>query len=161
MATDSPILLMLLDRGEIVMAGVHPDPDSDTIFIFDTPALVIHERAQHGILGFMLTPWLPNELLQGPMIRVTPGIMKGTLTPTPELLSFYKVWAHTEREKLRLFAGEFNVQVTQIEKNHVEKYERTKDRKVKDTFINPNALPDILAALFDEENDWGDPSVSH
>lgn len=152
---------MLLERGELVMATVTQDPHSDTLFIFDTPALVVHERAAHGILGFMLTPWLPDELIQGPAIRVAPGLMRGTLLPTPELMSFYKVWAETEREKLRLFAKEFNAQVTAIEKYHLEKFEHTKERKKKEVFINPNALPDTLAALFDEDTEWGDPTVTH
>jgi hypothetical protein len=160
-ATDTTILLMLLERGEMVIAAVTQDPASETLFVFDTPALVIHERQAHGILGFMLTPWIPNELVQGPVIRVTPGIMRGTLLPTPELVSFYKTWARTEREKLRLFAKEFNAQVGQIEKFHIEKFEHTKDRKSRETFVNPNALPDTLIALFEEDTEWGDPSITH
>jgi len=155
------ILMMLLDRGEIIIARVTQDPSSETLFLFDTPALVIHERGAQGILGFMLTPWLPNELVQGALIRVTPGLMRGTMQPTPELLSFYKVWAHTEQEKLRLFAGEFISQVSQIEKFHQEKFARTKERKSQETFVNPNALPDTLAALFDENTEWGDPTTTH
>ena len=155
------ILLMLLDRGEMVIARVIEDPASNTLFIFDTPAHVIHERGAHGILGFMLTPWIPNELVQGPVIRVAAGIMRGSLIPTPELLSFYKTWAETEREKLRLFAAEFNAQVSEIEKFHVLKFNTTKERKKREVFINPNAIPDTLIALFEEDTEWGDPSVTH
>jgi hypothetical protein len=155
------ILFMMVEHGELLLSYISHDPEAENIFILDTPAHVVHERAQHGILGFMLTPWLPNELTQDLRIRIQAAMLRGTLTPTPELLHYYKVWAETEREKMKLFSKEFYAQITSIEKFHVEKFESTKERKKRDTFVNPNAVPEELAVLFDAESEWGDSTVTH
>ena len=152
------IQMILTDRGEILIAGVSESRWGRVAL--DVPALLIHDRAAHGILGFMLAPWLPVELLSEPTIQIAEKRIAGYMTPTPELLSFYKVWAETEREKVKLFARDFSVQVTAIEKYHIERFNTAKERKKKEIFVGIHTLPDTLIKLFEEETDWGDPSVT-
>jgi hypothetical protein len=154
-------LMMLMERGEIVISEVQYDTERSTVVHFITPALVVHERMPHGSLGFMLTPWIPSELTADGNIRVNAGMVQGTMIPTVELASFYRIWANTEQEKLQIFAKEFNLQVTAIEKFHIDKFQKVKERKKREIFTTGKNLPDTIIALFEDDADWGDPTVTH
>ena len=151
----------MMDRGEIVISEFGHDEKNGSLFNLISPALVVHERMSHGALGFTLTPWIPSELTMDGNVRLVATMMRGTMTPTTELLNFYKVWAEMEREKLRMFAKEFNAQVTAIQKFQMEKFQTVRERKKREVFTTGRTLPDTIIALFEDDAEWGDPSVTH
>jgi len=160
--TNTKTLMMLMERGEIIISDVLYNTESVGVMTLINPAVVIHERPHNGVLGFMLTPWIPTELLVNSRIDVIVSILKGTMVPSAELLSFYKAWATTEKDKWKHFGKEFCQQVTDIEKMLVEQYTEAKLRRA----VNKAAAPEegnneLLLALFEDDTNWGNPKITH
>ena len=127
---------------------------------FITPALVTISRGHQGSLGFMLTSWLPHEIMKDTTIEFLKSKVIGHLTPHPSLVSFYHAWAATERDKMVSFEKDFTTQLAEIEKYHMEKYARTKQMHAEELATTPGQLPDAVFELFEANTGWGDPSVT-
>lgn len=155
---DAQIVMLVMARGEIVISALEVDQRKYT---FITPAVVVHERGAQGLLGFMLAPWMPNELLRDANVEMDCQCAVGSLKPTPELVSFYKAWAETERDKLKIHAKDFMAQLAAIEKYHVDRHTKHKERHSREIFVNSETLPDTLLSLFEEDTDWGNPSITN
>lgn len=161
---ETQIMMVTLERGEIIISEVALGAIGTPVqneFLFYTPAVVVHERPHGGILGFMLSPWIPNELLATPTIRIMRTRVVGMMTPSPEIVSFYKSWAETERDKLKQFSKEFNEQITEIEKLYIDRYKDAKKRKTVYSASPEKGDNDLLLALFEEDSNWGNPSITH
>lgn len=159
--TDTKTIMVLLEHGEIIISDVLYNVDRVGFMTLINPAVVIHERPHTGSLGFMLTPWIPTELTADSRIELSISVIKGTLIPSPELLSFYRAWAHTERDKWKHFGKEFSQQVTDIEKLLTQRYSEAKFRRVSDSAA-ASSDSELLSNLFDaEEPNWGNNSTTH
>jgi hypothetical protein len=153
--------MMLMERGEIIISEVSHEKSDKGLAKFITPAHVVVERGPHGVLGFMLMPWLPTELMRNTEIEIATHLVTGAMAASVEMVSFYKAWAETERDKIKSFGKDFTAQIEAIEKYHVERYAASKHRQKKDIFVNPSQISPSIIALFEEEDTWGDSSVSH
>lgn len=156
----STIMMVLMERGEMVISEAsHPNTDSP-LFVLETPALVVHERTPQGALGFVLAPWLPHELLSGTTIILGPESFKGVLTPSPQMVRYYQSWSELERERLAHYAKSFGAQVADIERFHREKLEKFKTHMNQALGLSPT-MQKTMIELFENNIDWGDPSVTH
>lgn len=160
---DTQIMMVMLDRGELIITegafGIQGTP-SQEMCLFHTPAAVVHDR-QHGVLGFLLAPWIPNELLASPTIRVARSRFVGFLNPTQELINFYKSWALTEQDKLKQFGKEFNEALTEIEKTYTDRYKDAVKRKTVYSTSSETHNHELLVSLFEEDTNWGNTAVTH
>jgi hypothetical protein len=151
---DAKIFMMLMERGEIIISAVQVVEKG---YIFITPGLVIVERTPHGPLGFALISWLPNELMENSCIIVSANRVVGIMSPAKQLIDFYTSWALTERDKMAVFAKDFETQIAAIQKYHADKYAKTKERKKKGVFVDSTSvepLPDFIIEMFEKNNDW-------
>lgn len=151
---DAKIFMLLMERGEIIISTVQVVEKG---YIFITPASVIVERTPHGPLGFALISWLPNELMENSCIVVSANRVVGIMSPAKPLIDFYTSWALTERDKMKVFAKDFQAQIAAIQKYHTDKYTKTRERKKKEVFVDSTSvrpLPDSIIELFEENNDW-------
>lgn len=159
---ESKVLMLLMERGEIIISEVSFEQTKHGLATFITFAVILVERGPHGVLGFMLSAWLPSELMTNTHIILDSRLLTGTMVPNPEMVSFYTAWAKTERDKMKSFGKDFTAQIQAIEKYHVDKYHSSKHRQKKDIFISsPEVSPEVIALFEDENGGWGDPSISN
>ena len=164
-AQNPKIMMMMLESREIILTEVETH-DGYVVttagqgYKFITPALVTVSRGAHGSLGFMLTSWLPHEIMKDTRVEFLKSKIIGRLTPHPALISFYQAWAETERDKLVSFEKDFVVQIKEIEKYHTEKYARTKEAHDQVISTLPSDLSNAVLELFEANTGWGDPSVT-
>jgi len=159
------ILMVMLDSREIILTEVETNDGYVVVtprngYKFITPGLITVSRGMHGSLGFMLTSWLPHEVMKDTCIEFLKSKVIGHMTPHPALISFYNAWAETERDKLVSFGEDFAGQLHEIEKYHKEKYLRTKEAHQQDLGTLPGELSNAVFELFDANTGWGDPSVT-
>jgi hypothetical protein len=160
--TNTRTLMMLTERGDILISDVTYNTENLGIMTLISPAIVVHERPYNGALGFMLTPWIPTELIMNSRIDVAVSLLKGTMVPSTELLSFYKAWSTTERDKWKHFGKEFGQQVTDIENMLVEKYTEAKLRRAVSRAAAPEeGNNELLLTLFEEDTNWGNTAITH
>jgi hypothetical protein len=169
--TKNKIILVMLDTREVIISEVLSDAAGRATvtpahgYVFITPALVIVQRGAQGTLGFMLTPWLPHEVLSNTNIEFRNNKVIGILNAHPNLVSFYTSWAETERDKMVEFGQDFAVQIAELEKYQKDKYARTKAVHTEGNKVPmPNQHSPLTGAIyemFDHDENWGDPSVSH
>lgn len=143
---------------EIVLSEVSDKLIDSWTFI--TPGLVTISRGHYGSLGFMLTSWLPHEIMKDTHIDFLKSKIIGHLTPHPALVSFYKAWAVTECDKLVSFEKDFTIQLQEIEKYHTERYAKNKEAHRQDLGVLPTEISSAVFELFDANTGWGDPSVT-
>ena len=156
---DATIMVMKLNSTETIITYATKDEPTGFI-VCHIPALLIHERLPSGVVGFVLKPWLPMELLRFPSIKISPDQIEGYMLANQELLNFYRVWATIEDEHLKEYEDEYKSQITKLTKTYAEVYatstaERAANRSTHD-------MPsDALIRLFEENLDWGDPTKVH
>jgi len=159
------VLMLILGQGELVIAEVDEGTTDDLFYTLVTPGLVLHERGPHGSLGFLLVPWMPQELLSHTLMRLDRSAVKGEVSPSKEFVSFYTVWAAVERDKLKLHAADFRTQIRDIERSVLTRF--TKHSRGRQSFITAfdtiDTLPEDLIDLFENahDNGWGNPSVTN
>ena len=161
------IRALLIDKSELIIAEeltdeVHGKTSHADCIWLKAPAFVYHERAVGGSLGFMLTPWLPNELLTNLVIELDTRKIMGEVQPSLALLSIYKAWSTIEQEKLQEFSADFDAQVTSIETYIKDRFANTKAAHAKRpiTAANTAHLSNAIYNLFDSDTNWGDPNVT-
>lgn len=154
--------MIMLETREIIVTEIDPNSALIDSFIFLTPGLVTVSRGMHGSLGFMLTSWAPHEIMKDTQVVFLKSKVVGHLDPHPAMISFYRAWAETERDKLVSFEKDFAFQIQEIEKFHKEKYARTKEAHLQDLGQGglPGELSNAVFDLFDANTGWGDPSVT-
>ncbi len=166
--SNTNVRMMLMDHGEIILTEFQKT-SQPLVYNFITPAVVGIERGthEHGPLGFMLSSWVPFELMTSTSIEVSGLKIVALMNASPEIISFYNSWAKVECDKIHTFAGNFKTQIAAIEKYHLEKYMADKQHTTthfrkhkKEVFVDSNRLPDLLIQMFEEDNGWGDPSVT-
>lgn len=157
--TDATIIMLMLRNDEFVITEVADE--SIDAWNFMTPAIVSTQRSPQGSLGFMLTAWMPYELMQDTHVLFSKKDALGMLEPHPKLILYYKAWAETERDKIDTFGKEFADQIDHIKNYHVKKYERTKEFYQGEASANNGKISGSLAEYFDTETDWGNSSTFH
>lgn len=161
------IYMVMLENRDILITEVYEEEKERTnrSYVFITPALVITQRGERGTLGLMLTPWLPNEVLNNTIIEYRKDKIVGVLAPKPSMVSLYKAWASIERDKQVEFGKDFDSQIAELEQFQTDKYTRTKQIHQEETAEPmPNQyspLTPVIFEMFDKDNDWGDSSVTH
>ncbi len=167
-SSNTDVRMILMDHGEIILTQFQKT-GMPLVYNFITPAVISVERGahEHGPLGFMLTSWMPFELLTSTTIEVSGLKIVALMNASPEIASFYRSWAEIECDKIHTFAGNFKTQIAAIEKYQLEKYVAAKHHTTKhipthkkEVFVDSKHLPDLLIQMFEEDNGWGDPSVT-
>jgi len=151
----------MMVNGDIIIGKVVPIRSSYIQIEF--PALLVHQRNNHGPLGFMLTPWVPNELLKSaaPVMLETDKIM-ATLELSDAMERFYKNWSLAEHDKMTTFVSVFEKQISDIEKQYLQRTANIKDQQQRAPMSTDSHLTDALIEVFDDlENEWGDPTVTN
>lgn len=153
------ILILKLDSAETIITHAIID-ETIKVIRCHVPALLVHERLTSGVIGFVLKPWVPMELLHTPDITLMPNQVAGYMVASPELTNFYRIWATIEVEHLKEFESEYKSQITKLTKSYAEAYaastaERAANRSTHDV---PD---DALIRMFEENSDWGDSTKVH
>jgi hypothetical protein len=156
--------MVMLESGVTVIARVHEGSQYSSaqgLYLLHHPAQVMTERPFGGILGFMLEPWTPNELLVSPVVRVRVKSVVGWMNPSPELLSFYSAWVKIEEDKLKTMGSLYSLQVTKLEKMVTTQYADAKRRWTVGNAGTDAQNNEALLAFFEEDLTWGNSKISH
>lgn len=160
----SNIIMMMLETGVTLIAKVHlgiPYTPASVLYLLHHPAQVMTERPSGGILGFMLEAWMPNELLVTPVIRIKARSVMGFMSPSPELLSFYKAWVTIEDDKLKTVGKLYSTQITKLETMFTTQYADAKKRWAVGNAGTAERDNEALLAYFEEDLTWGNSKISH
>lgn len=156
--SDRHVIMIALRTSELIITEVESidqvPVEYDGAWKFITPGLLAVQRGEQGGLGFMLTGWIPNELLGNTEIYLMKSEMAAQMNPHPGVISYYTAWAETERDKIHSFGDEFTKQIKEIEKYHIKKYKKTKE-------FHEQHAANIVIDLFETETGLGDTSKSH
>jgi hypothetical protein len=161
--SQSAITMMMLENGVTLIANTHegmPFSAAHNMYLLHQPARVITDRPIGGILGFMLEPWVPNELLVSPVVRIGAPRVMGLMNPSPELLSFYKAWAAIEDDKLATMGKLYSTQVAKLSTSITVQYADAKKRWATNTNTDERNN-EALIAYFEEDLTWGNSKISH
>jgi uncharacterized protein YeaO (DUF488 family) len=154
-------LMMMMERGEIIIADVAYEGTQGLMTLY-SPAVVSYERPHPGALGFMLSPWIPTELIANSRIDIAHTMPRGSLAPSPELISFYKAWVATEQDRWKHFGKDFSQQIVDIEKQLTSQYNEAKFRRAAGKIhTSDHGHNELLIALFEEDAAWGNSSITH
>lgn len=133
----------------------------DGYVTIESPAEVVTKRNTHGPLAFALYPLLPNELLDRTDITIPNHFIIGEMTPSNALKKFYDIWALDEYHKLIEFKSLYDHQISKLGETYSERCKLNRDHQQKTQSPIDSTLSDTLSKLFDQDNGWGDPSVTH
>ncbi len=161
MAETCSTLMLMMEHGIILISDVHAIGES---YMLITPAQVIVDRTSGGPVGFALIPWLPHELMDNTGIVISAKRVVGAMAPRKQLREYYAAWAGNEKDKMVVFAKDFENQIAAIQKFQGDRYLRTKERKKREIFVDSTSvkpLPDSIIEMFEEDNNWGDSTVTH
>lgn len=126
------------------------------------PAILIHQRTNHGPLGFMLEPWVPSELLKVSYVDIDTTKTICQLTLSDAMERFYRNWALAEKEKQSTFTQLFEKQISAIEQSFLKRQKFSKEAQQKNPMAANTALTDAMIELFDaEDSPWGDPTANN
>lgn len=151
----------MLITGDIIISELADENHTKGVKL-DFPAHLIHQRNNNGPLGFMLTPWVPNELLQPTPITLGFDKVMAVMDASDAMVRFYKNWALAEKDKMKTFVSVFEKQISVIEKQYLDRIANVKEQQQKCPMSADSTLTDAMAEIFDDlENDWGDPTVTH
>jgi len=150
----------MLVSGVIVIGKLQILGKESSVHI-NSPAEVVTKRSSSGPLGFMLYPWLPNELLDSVDIIIPQSFIVGEVVPSKSLCKFYKHWAAEENDKLTEFKRLFDSQIDKMGENYAKRSKISKDQQRKTQSPIDTELSDALIQLFEEDSAWGDSTVTH
>lgn len=156
--------MVMVENGIMVIAQLHLGSQYSSaqgLYLLHHPARVVTERPFGGILGFMLEPWTPNELLVSPVVRVRAKSIVGWMNPTPELLNFYSAWVKIEEDKLKTMGSMYSLQITKLEKMVTTQYADAKRRWTVGNAGTVAQNNEALLAFFEEDLTWGNSKISH
>lgn len=154
------IRAFMMVNGDIIIGDI--SPTHSNYIQLDFPALLIHQRNNHGPLGFMLDPWVPSELLKSTPVMLEADKIMATLELSDAMERFYKNWALAEQDKMKTFVSVFEKQIGTIEKQYLDRVENVKDQQQKSPMLADSQLTDALIEIFDNiDNHWGDPTITN
>lgn len=156
----SVIRMFLLSSGQAIMGATSITKDDSYIYM-NCPAEVVTKRNSHGPLGFALYPWVPNELLDSLVVRIDTRELIGEMVPSDALVKFYNVWCYEEEDKLKEFRSLFQQQINKLGEGYSKKSKPSREQQKKTQSPMDTSLSDALISLFEEDNGWGDPTVTH
>lgn len=158
------IRMFLLMNNQIVIGNISESKSvlgPNGHYHIDRPAEVITKRSMHGPLGFALYPWLPNELLNDISARIPLSFIVTEMTPSNSIGRFYMNWSLEEIEKIQEFKEVFDRQILNLGEAYRKRGRETRETRRRTQSPIDNSLTDELVELFEEDNSWGDPSVTH
>jgi len=123
------------------------------------PALVVTERMSNGVLGFVLKPWAPTELLAAPIVTIVPEHLTQLMTPSAELVAFYMAWSTIEDQHAKEFEEAYKKQISKLTAYYMDKFKSDKANTASTGLNTIN--PEEIERLFDGNPDWGNPTISH
>ncbi len=156
----SVIRMFVLVTGQVIIGATSITKD-ELFFYINCPAEVVTKRNSNGPLGFALYPWMPNELLDSTVVQVNEHQIAGEMVPSEALVKFYNVWCFEEEDKLREFKQLFQQQISKLGEGYAKKSKLSREQQKKTQSPMDTSLSDALISLFEEDNGWGDPTMTH